>query len=360
MPRLRLKRSITILALLSVILACNIPSPTQTPPTEPPDATEAVAPSADTPPPTEPPIQHEIIPVSLPVSDSGHAGDQDSSTTAAEKKSAGGDRFTFERFERPFNANTMDVYYPNLDIVDTFVHQDQTWIYGTIQVKDRSAAASSPYLFAMQLDVNLNGKGDWLILASNPPGTDWTTNGVQVFKDDNLDVGDLTAMVTDEDAADGDGFETMIFDQGKGDDPDSAWVRVSPQDSNTVEIAVKRSVLANPTQYMINMWTGHATLNPILFDYSDHYSHEQAGAADPGLEFFYPIKEVYELDNTCRMAVGFNPTGSEPGLCVSAQPVPDEPTGCEPTPAQLAACSQFPCNIWNNTTCQCDCQPPAP
>ena len=29
-------------------------------------------------------------------------------------------------FERPFNANTMDVYFLYLDIVDTFVYQDNT------------------------------------------------------------------------------------------------------------------------------------------------------------------------------------------------------------------------------------------
>jgi hypothetical protein len=361
MPRLRLKKSMIVFAILSVILACNIPSPTEIPVTEAP-AAEVVVSAVDTAtsePPTEPPIQHEIVPVSLPELDSGHAGDQDSSVTADEKRSAGGDRFTFEQFERPFNATTMDVYYPNLDIVDTLVHQDDTWIYGTIQLKDRSAAASSPYLFAIQLDVDLNGKGDWLIVTSNPSGTDWTTDGVQIFMDENRDVGDQTPMFTDEDAADGDGFEKLVFDQGKGDDPDSAWVRISPRDSNVVEIAVKRSVLGNPTQYMINMWTGHATLNPGLFDYSDHYTHERAGAADPAFEFFYPIKEVYELDNTCRMAVGFNPTGKEPGLCVSAQRVPPgEPSGCVPTPAQLAACSQYPCNIWNNNTCQCECVPP--
>jgi len=350
------RNQITTFALLSIlatILACNMPgqaTPTESPVTSIP-ATEivSVVETATSAPATEIPIQHQVIPVNLPDNRSSHAGDYDSSVTASEKKSNGGDRFTFEQFERPFNANTMDVYFPNLDIVDTFVYQDQTWIYGTIQVKDRAAAASSPYRFAMQLDIHVDGKGDWLIVGSNPASTEWSVNGVQVYFDSNSDVGDLTAMFTDPDAKT-DGFETMIFNQGKGDDPDSAWIRVSPLDPNIVEFAVKRSLLGNPNLYLINMWTGHATLDPALFDYSDQYTHEQAGAADPGFPAFYPIKSVFELDNSCRMAVGFQPTGNEPGLCVVYVPAPADP-GCQ---LNDAVCQQMgPGYYFWPPTCEC-------
>jgi len=363
MKRRSAKSPLALTVVILAVLACNIPSAaTEVPATEPPptELVVVVANTATSSPPTEIPIQHQIIPVSLPENRSGHAGDYDSSATAAEKKSNGGDRFTFERFERPFNANTMDVYFPNLDIIDTFVFQDDTWVYGTIQVVDRSAATSSPYRFAMQLDTEADGKGDFLVIASNPPSTDWTTDGVQVFQDTNSDVGDLTAMFTDENATDGDGFETMIFDQGKGDDPDIAWIRVSPREANIVEIAIKRSVLNNTFIYMVDMWAGHASLDPALFDYSDHFTHTQAGAADPELPNFYPIKEVYELDNTCRMAVGFQPTGAEPGLCpVNAPPKAEGGPSCNPTTLQLSVCSQNN-GTWNYTTCQCDLPPPIP
>jgi hypothetical protein len=182
----------------------------------------------------------------------------------------------------------------------------------------------------------------------NPSSTDWTTDGVQVYFDDNSSVGDLTAMFADKGAPGGDGFEQLIFDQGKGDDTDSAWVRVSHDDANTIEIAVKRSLLDNPSVYMVNMWTGHSTLDPAMFDYSDHYTHDQAGAADPSLEFFYPIKALYEIDNSCRMAVGFQPTGAEPGLCpVSATPQPEacvpafEPSLCAPQEYDPETCTCY-------------------
>jgi hypothetical protein len=36
-----------------------------------------------------------------------------------------------------------------------------------------------------------------------------------------------------------------------------------------------------------------------------------------------------QLDNSCRMAVGFNPTGNEPGLCKTGA---DQAEGCPPCP----------------------------
>ncbi len=344
------------IVVILTILACNVPnSSTEVPAATQPPTTElvTVADTATSLPPTEIPIQHQVFPVNLPANRSSHAGDYDSSVTASEKKANGGDRFTFERFERPFNSNTMDIYYPELDIVDTFVYEDATWMYGTIQVVDRSAVNVSPYRFAMQVDIEADGKGDFLVTALNPPSTDWTTNGVQVFQDANSDVGDLTAMFTDENATDGDGFETLVFDQGKGNDPDVAWVRVSPQNPNIIELAVKRSIFNNTAIYMVNMWTGHGSLDPALFDFSDHFMHEQAGAADPELPNFYPIKAVSELDNSCRMAVGFQPKGSEPGICPLLAPPKAEGPSCQPTMTEINYCLQVG-GTWNYTTCQCD------
>ena len=193
---------------------------------------------------------------------------------------------------------------PHLDIVDTFVYQDATWIYGKVIIKGSSSNNSPADKYAMELDLDRDGKGDWLIIATTPASTDWSVDGVQVYQDANKDVGNLAAMFTDEKAI-GDGFEKLAFDQGTGDDPDTAWARISPEDPNTIELSVKRSVLGNPEKYLINMWAGTSLLDPALFDINDHFTHEQAGAADPGLELYYPIKAVYEIDNSCRMAVGF-------------------------------------------------------
>lgn len=126
-----------------------------------------------------------------------------------------------------------------------------------------------------------------------------------------------------------DGFETLVFDQGKGSDADTAWVRIAPDSANTVQIALKRSLVGNDDTYLMNMWAGTSIMDPALFDINDHFTHEQAGAADPGYEIYYPIKAVAELDNSCRMAIGFAPTGNEPGLCSTY--IPGEQPGTAST-----------------------------
>jgi hypothetical protein len=327
-----------MIGMIVIILACNVPGST----VESLPADSTAAPESVT--PTETPIPHVTIPSSLPAERSSHAGDYDSSTTATSRQSAGGDRFTFGRFERPFNADSMDIYFSEIDIIDTLVFQDDTWIYGVITLQELKPAGG---MYALELDLDLDGKGDWLIVAASPAGTDWTTDAVQVLHDANKDVGNQSAMYTDKNVT-GDGFEQLAFDSGLGADPDSAWVRISPGTPNTLEIAVKRSVLGNPEKYLINMWAGNSLLDPGLFDLNDHFSHEQAGAADPGFEIFYPIKAVSEIDNSCRMAVGFEPTGQEPGLCEVL--IPDEPpAGCQLTPA---SCS--PAEYFNAPACRCD------
>lgn len=310
-----------------------VEQPVEEQPTQPPvDETEDLI---------QPVSQANVVPVNLPQVISGHAGDQ---VSASGKPISGGDRFTFGQFERPFNSEKMDVYYPSLDIVDTIVYQDDIWIYGIMQLNDREAGNSSAAKYALELDIDRDGRGDWLVIASNPTSADWTVSGVQIFYDENNDVGNISAMYTDAGAV-GDGFEKLVFDQGVGEDSESAWVRISPENPNVVQISIKRSLLGKPNSFMISMWAGHSLLDPALFDLNDLYTHEEAGAANPGFELFYPIKAISEIDNSCRMAVGFHPTGNEPGVCktltIQKQSDPSSPYST-PYPPQTPSCS--PCN----------------
>jgi len=302
--------------------------------------------------PTAVPIQHQVIPVELPAERSGHAGDQDSSSMADKKRAPGGDRFSFTQFERPFNADTMDVYFPYLDIQDVLIYQDDTWAYAVITVKSRDASDSLPGRYALELDVDRDGRGDWFIMVSHPASTDWTTDGVQAWTDGNNDVGGNTTVIADKQLSGGDGYETLAFDQGQGQDADAAWARIAPNDPNSIQIAAKRSLLGGATAYLAGLWTGNEDLNPALFDLNDHFTHEQAGAALVELEYFYPIKQISELDNTCRMAVGFVPTGAEPGLCT----LPGVPKpGCQ---LSDAICNQQICTFsgyLDPANCKCVC-----
>ena len=203
--------------------------------------------------------------------------------------------------------------------------------------------------YGFEIDLNIDGGGDWLVLVSEPALEDWSTNGVEVWFDSNNDVGGVKTMYSDNTFAEGNGYETLIFGASQRDDPDLAWGRISPRDSYTVEIAVKRSILEGDASFMVGMWAGAVDLKPALFDFNDHYTHEQAGTSLIEFEYFYPIKELSELDNTCRMAIGFQPTGNEPGLCpLPPKPGQDPPAsgGCPP---EYTVCFNF----GNQVVCYC-------
>lgn len=260
-------------------------------------------------------VEHKTKPGEFPEDPSGVVGDQDSSLTADDKRAPGGDRFTFTRFERPFNSQSMDEYYPFLDIQEGAVYMDETWIYVSIVMKDDEASRELKGKYGIEIDYDLDGNGDWLILASNPVSTEWTTDGVSAWFDANDDVGGTSPSITDEHPIAADGFEINEFSDGVGNDPDLAWVRVLTDTPNAVQIAVKTDVLMGGGRFLAGLWSGADNLDPALFDLSDNFTHEQAGAALIELDVFYPIKDISALDNTCRMAVGFQPSGDEPGLC---------------------------------------------
>ena len=103
------------------------------------------------------------------------------------------------------------------------------------------------------------------------------------------------------------------------------------------------------------MWAG-TSLDPAAFDMNDHQTHEQAGASLLELEFFYPVKGLSELDNSCRMAIGFQATGNEPGVC----PVPGKPVS-EDEACNIPPKSPLECRIetngtalnWDPVSCKC-------
>ena len=343
--------SIFLSILLILMFACGLGVVEETPPIVGDENTGS--PTDEAPITTAEPtvISHVLIPGEFPEEPSGSVGDQDSSVTADQNRAPSGDRFTFTRFERPFNSQTMDEYYSAIDILSGQLFEDDLWIYVAITLKSDEASRELIGSYAFEVDLNLDGGGDWLILASNPVSTEWNTNNVEAWFDTDDDVGGDVPTTTDEKPVAGTGYETQIFRSGEGDDSDLAWVRISPSDSNTVQLAVKRDILQGNQRFLVGLWAGQDDLDPALFEFSDTFTHEQAGAAVTELEYFYPIKEVSALDNTCRMAVGFQPTGSEPGLCplpvVPGQPNEEPPSAT--CPPQYVYCVNF----GNQTVCYC-------
>ena len=279
-------------------------------------------------------------PASLPANRLDHGGDVDSAATASKKLVTSGDVFIQGLYERPFNANTMDKYFPYVDIVDIQGFKDETWGYATITLSGTDADGHLPGQYAVEIDLNRDGRGDWLIRATSVNSTDWGRQGVQAWKDSNPDLGGAVALRADNSPTAGDGYETLVFDQGNGSLTDAAWVRISPSDPKTVEMAFKLEMIGSPTSYAMGAWAA-TNLDVALFDHNDHMTHAQAGSPSPGYDV-YPLKDLAEIDNTCRLAIGFQPTGMEPGLCatieqkireeqnVAPEPPPQQPPGRQP------------------------------
>ena len=315
----------SVILLFGLILtACTSATQPSEPPaavsaaTEAPAAGLAATEPAVVQPDAGPAIQHAAVPASPPTSGGEKWGDHSTVSSTSAARALLGDRFSNGKFERPYNANTMDAYFPQIDIDRAVIYpEDAAWVYAVITMVGRDANNSFTGQYAIELDLDQNGNGEFLIMVDNPASTDWTTQGVRVYKDGNADIGGVKPFLADSGGASSDGYEVVLFDQGAGDDPDLAWTRLDPADPNSFQIAYKQSLLAGEKTYTAGIWAG-THLDPAVFDYDDHFTHEQAGAADPEIVNFYPIKDLSELDNTCRQAIGYDASGLEPGGC-SAQ-----------------------------------------
>lgn len=278
-------------------------SPLEAPPTEEP------------PPPPEPELAHEMIPGDLPPDRTNQATDHDSSTTADQKRAPGGDRLAIGMLERPFSPDPMDIYFPELDIQSAQLYLDETWIYVRIILKGADETGKLSGNYALELDTDRDGRGDWLVLARAPLYTGWTTDGVQVWHDNNNSIGAQSASWADNNPIDpNDGFEELIFENGEREDPNAAWMRTAPTEANTVDIAFKVSI-CNAKRFLWNVWAGHDLLDPAIFDHNDQFSNEEAGSPLIAHARYYPLKGLHEIDNICFMPAGYNALGNEPGLC---------------------------------------------
>ena len=118
-----------------------------------------------------------------------------------------------------------------------------------------------------------------------------------------------------------DGYDTQVFAQGIGDDPDAAWIRRSPSQPDQVQLAFKHALYGSIGKFLWGAWTEEMVIQPGWLDYNDKFLPEEAGSPEINSSL-YPIKQVAMMDNTCRWAVGFTPSGSEPGVCF----IPPTPT----------------------------------
>lgn len=317
--------SITIIIFL--IAACNLPitsqptsvstsvlqtmvslSLTQTaiavPPQQPSSEAATELPTPMTPPDnTAAPVVHTIMPREMQATES-----------TIDDILFNSDSFGVNLFERAFTEINM-VYHGDVDLQKVFLSTDNTFFYFDLTLKevnpDTKVLGAN---YGAELDTDQDGRGDYLVWVYQPPTTaSWDINGVAVFTDMNNDVGSTRPLASDA-PVNGNGYETELWPGKPMTDADGAWVRLNPNNPLSVQIAVKRSLFNNPGSFLWSAWADDQLKAPYLFDYNDAISLTEAGSPYKN-SADYPLKKLALVDNTCRQAWNFKPTGKEPGYC---------------------------------------------
>ncbi len=259
------------------------------------------------------------------------------------------DSWATNLLERPVSAD-LKIFYDYLDILSSRIGTDGRWIYGSLDLAGPGApddGVSATHF--LELDIDQNGRGDFLVAVSNMdvPSNDWSVVGVSVWKDGNGDVGGPTPVRSD--TTSGDGYETLIFDSGIGEDPDLCWARRPVESPSQIHIAFKLSMLEGKNSFL--WWAGalRGEFNPGQFDLVDTQLSS----------------EVYEIDTTCGTVFGSEYGYNAKKCYVQAAPTakPDEKpgklpgttaSGC-PSPTSPKP-SNDPCWIWIEDAYDYECE----
>ncbi|MBT3188183.1 MAG: hypothetical protein HN736_17140 [Anaerolineae bacterium] len=346
-------------ALVILTLSCNLPfsavetSPEIPPPVAPapisiPTATISVAI-----PPTvilstnTPAIVHTMTPSTSPAT-GGNIYDVFSKDTAPEKRAPYGDSYDINRLERPFKQDM--TYVSDMDIVTFNLTEDADWYYISIELISGNPNNSIGINYGVEIDNDADGFGDTIVWAEPPYTQEWGNTNVQVFEDKNHDTGGLSAELSDA-PLDTDGYESLLFDRGLGNDPDLAWVRINAGQKATVQFAFKKS-LTDGT-FMLGVLSDAGLRDVTQLNYNDRFTAEVAGSPVRSNKN-YPLGELYLFDNTCREAFGFKPNGYEPQLCPRPEKEPGEPgVPVTPGPCQQPPSCQPPDFWFGEPDCYC-------
>lgn len=298
-------------------------------------ATDSIGQTPETPPLNTPnPVFHVIMP-----------GEMQTIESTIDDLLYNGDQYSIDLLERPFTPMDMQNRF-DLDLQKVSMSSDNTFFYFSLLMKDINITSKMlDGNYGIEIDTDLDGRGDYLLWAYSPSkSTTWESNGIALFTDTNNDVGSINPLVSDP-VQQTDGYESEVWPGKPISDYDGAWSRISPISPTTMQLAVKRSLLGDPTKFLWGAWSDHQIMAPYRFDYNDIFTAAQAGSPYMGNPD-YPLKEVAQIDNTCREAWGFKSTGKEPGICkpaVTQQPTvkpnntpkPTQKPGATPTATKM-------------------------
>ncbi|NPV77115.1 MAG: hypothetical protein HPY59_12175 [Anaerolineae bacterium] len=345
---------VLLFGLMLLILACNLPGNKAQ--EESVNSTEAaleneiqltqkalsvsqVSTTSDTPPPVLPPsassqpavtetatnipiltvtVVHTLTPMQPPAVKS-EILDMDSKPYAESKYTTGGDSYKTIFLERPFDSSMN--YRADIDLIKAELSVDDQYYYVTIYLAGKEKVSQSLKAFyAVEIDNDYDGRGDYLIWTAPPASGDWSSTGVEVYTDTNNDVGGVRALFSDAPSS-GDGFDAKIFPAEGGADPDMAFSRLAPNQSSAIQIAFKPQLMDKSKSFMWGVIADDGLKSPTKFDYNDQFSEADAGSPLQN-NANYPLKKLFNVDNTCRMSYGRLYLSTDPGACGVKTPTP--------------------------------------
>jgi hypothetical protein len=344
----QLIRGSAILMVLLLLGACNLSSKSQTQQlsnataeatasasskaaetVQPPTGTFSGSPTATSSGST-PAIFSGSPPGEPPTSTASWLTDAKTPASAKNAYAVDGDDYLNNRLERPFDQNL--VYRPDLDIQSASLTLDTQWFYVMIQLDGVQAEKDALIAcYGAELDVNLDGRGEFVVWARPPFTTTWARENMIVYGSSKGTVGGPRSLLSDAPWK-GDTYDTILFDGQNPSEVNAAWVRVSPADPKSIQIAFHPDILAKPTRFLWNAWADDGIKDPSRFDYNDQFTKQQAGVPYKWDPNDYPPKSVWAVDNTCRAPYGFKPVGNVPGGC--QLPATPGPTTKGPTATQ--------------------------
>ena len=249
--------------------------------------------------------------------------DQTNEKTAKDKFAFGGDVFNLGWYERPFDQNMG--YLPFMDLSKILMtREDPNWVYVKISTGAPVAdGKDSKPLYGLEMDTDLDNRGEYILLTGIPAGTEWATDGVMIMSNSDNNLGGAKPVVADTSVSSDKGYDKEVFNAGKGDDPNLAWARISPDDPKTIDIAFKSSFTGGAKgKFLWAAWALVGIQDLTKIEFNDRFTKAEAGSPLKEEKNDYPIKAIWGVDNTARIPSGFVPGGLMPGLAESFQPKP--------------------------------------
>jgi hypothetical protein len=233
--------------------------------------------------------------------------DSNSSYFASERRITQGENFLNGVFERPFTSKDM-FYRPDLDIINVDFAPGDRYLFFTIHLYGENIQEGGLRgTYSIEFDRDLNKRGDLLVTVTNP-SEEWSMDNVIVYGIEKRNVDNQDQAKADTGFV-GNGYDVTI----EMHDVINAFSRIDPEDKNSIQFAISYSLIGTPERFLWGAWADGGLVDPTRYSYNKVMDLAAAGSPYHGKD--YPLKALYNLDNTCKLPFGMDQAGDYPGMC---------------------------------------------